>query len=128
MFQAPRTHGTTEISGQLLGGTELIEWVRDERGLELTHDESGVRLLEENIDEWRHDPVLGPKLGNEAGLFLGGVLVNVIDGARWVAWPNGHPVVRLVSGREVDVTALVARRIIADPTSLLDVVDLARRG
>jgi len=30
-------------------------------------------------------------LGNEAGLFPGSVITVSIPGARWPAWPTGHP-------------------------------------
>jgi hypothetical protein len=50
-------------------------------------------------------------LGNEIGLYLGTVIVRNVLGARWHAWPNGHPVVRLHSGRELDVIALVGQRL-----------------
>ena len=42
-------------------------------------------------------------LGNDAGLYLGTVVVRTVPGARWEIWPNGQPVVRLDSGREIDV-------------------------
>ncbi len=128
MFQSPHSRGTTELSIQLLGRNDLVTWAWEEHGVELTHDETGLGLLDDHLDEWRDDPLFGPKLGNEAGLFLGGVLVSVVDGARWVAWPNGHPVVRLSSGRDVDATALAAQRILSESTSLLHVLVEARRG
>jgi SAM-dependent methyltransferase len=36
------------------------------------------------------------------------VIVATIAGARWRLWPNGHPVVRLASGRDLDVAAMAS--------------------
>jgi hypothetical protein len=46
-------------------------------------------------------------LANDAGCYLGTVLVQHDDLARWKVWPNEHPVVRLASGRDVDVGGIV---------------------
>lgn len=43
--------------------------------------------------------------------FLGTVIVSAIHGAHWRLWPNGHPVVRLASGRDLDVIALANERL-----------------
>jgi hypothetical protein len=43
----------------------------------------------------------------EGGLYLGTVMVGHLAGARWHIWPNGHPVVKLGSGHELDVVAIV---------------------
>lgn len=40
------------------------------------------------------------------GLYLGTVLVRTVRGAVWHVWPDGQPVVRLESGREIDVVAM----------------------
>ena len=50
-------------------------------------------------------------LGNEAGLFLATVIIASVAGARWRVWPNGHPVVRLASGRELDAVAVGDDRV-----------------
>jgi hypothetical protein len=39
-------------------------------------------------------------------------------GARWHVWPNGHPVIRLVSGRDLDVVAVVSHRMRAGSREL----------
>jgi hypothetical protein len=46
-------------------------------------------------------------LDNDCGLYLGTVIVGHQPHARWHVWPNGHPVIRLASGRELDVVAAV---------------------
>jgi hypothetical protein len=43
----------------------------------------------------------------DGGLYLGTVLVRHLHQALWQVWPNGHPVVRLPSGRDLDVVAVV---------------------
>ena len=50
-------------------------------------------------------------LGNEAGLFPATVIIASVAGARWRVWPNGHPVVRLASGRELDAVAVGDDRV-----------------
>ena len=47
----------------------------------------------------------------QAGLFLGTVILARVAGARWRVWPNAHPVVRLPSGRELDVVAMGNDRV-----------------
>ena len=57
------------------------------------------------------DPTIAPGLTNEVGIFLGDVVLHEISNARWHVWPNGHPVIRLGNGRELDVTALTRTRV-----------------
>jgi hypothetical protein len=52
----------------------------------------------------------------DGGLYLGTAMVRHLPGVRWHLWPNGHPVVKLASGREVDVVAIV--RDLADAGQL----------
>jgi hypothetical protein len=49
--------------------------------------------------------------GTEAGLFLGTVIVATIPGARRRLRPDGHPVVRLATGRDLDVVAMANDRM-----------------
>jgi hypothetical protein len=58
---------------------------------------------------------------SDAGLFLGTVIVSAIRGAHWRLWPNGHPVVRLASGRDLDVIALANDRLRSGQPRLTDV-------
>ncbi|MGH3396481.1 MAG: DUF6278 family protein [Streptosporangiaceae bacterium] len=57
-------------------------------------------------------------LDAEGALYLGTVLVRQLPGARWHVWPNGHPVIRLVSGRDLDVVAVVSHRMRAGSREL----------
>jgi hypothetical protein len=49
-------------------------------------------------------------LETDGGLYLGTVIVRHYPGARWHIWPNGHPVVRLPSGGDLDMVAAVSNR------------------
>ena len=80
------------------------------QGVTLTDTAESLVAVEDRLDEWLHS-ALGPRLTNEVGRYLGSVIVANLPGARWVAWPNGHPVVRLPSGSELDTTAIVADRL-----------------
>ncbi|MFE3771640.1 MULTISPECIES: DUF6278 family protein [unclassified Streptomyces] len=90
---------------ELLSECELLRDQAATAGVEL---DDSVRSLEE-LDQlqpvWRDDPEVLPWLGNDAGLYLGTVVVRTVPGAVWHVWPDGQPVVRLVSGREIDVVA-----------------------
>jgi Family of unknown function (DUF6278) len=57
----------------------------------------------------------------EAGLFLGSVIVATVAGAHWRLWPNGHPVVRLASGRDLDVAAMTSERVSKGEPRLADI-------
>jgi hypothetical protein len=50
-------------------------------------------------------------VAGEAGLFLGTVIIATIPDARWRVWPNGHPVVCLSPGRDLDVVAMAHDRV-----------------
>ncbi|WP_411142146.1 DUF6278 family protein [Streptomyces sp. x-80] len=90
---------------ELLSECELLRAQAADSGVEL---DDSVRSLEE-LDQlqpvWRDDPEVLPWLGNDAGLYLGTVLVRTVRGAVWQVRQDGRPVVRLASGREVDVVA-----------------------
>ena len=69
-----------------------------------------LALLDHALGERRDDQEIAV-LGTEVGLFLGTVITASVRGARWRVWPNGHPVVRLASGRELDVAAIGSARV-----------------
>jgi hypothetical protein len=103
---------------------EVLHWAA-ERNLALSDEPEGLTALDGALNEWAVDPVIGHRLGNEVGLYLGSAIVKSVEGARWSVWPNGHPVVRLVSGRDLDVTALVDQRLQGKGMSLPDVYSKA---
>lgn len=51
------------------------------------------------------------RLANEAGHYLGTVLVCHADGARWQVWPNGHPVVRMPAKRDPIQARILTERV-----------------
>jgi Family of unknown function (DUF6278) len=128
VYGSPRIGAYAELGDELLGAHDLIGWARDQHSVNLTNDEAGLRLLDGHLDEWRLDSFIGPRLTNEAGNFLGSVIVAEVAGARWIAWPNGHPVVRLSSDRDVDVIALAGQQVTSHQAGLLDILERARRG
>jgi hypothetical protein len=81
-----------------------------------------LNVVDDLLDEWAGDTEIGPQLGNEVGLFFGSVVVNSVPGARWHVWPNGHPVIRLATGRELDVIALVGQRLHAGGPTLPEIL------
>ena len=96
---------TTDPEGvaELLAECELLRARAKQRGLELDDSPSSLAALDQLPPRWRDDPEELPWLGNDAGLYLGTVLVRTVPGAVWSIRPGGHPVVRLASGREIDV-------------------------
>lgn len=88
---------------ELLSECELLRAQAGESGLELDDSAASLVALDQLTPRWRDDPELLPWLGNDAGLYLGTVIVRSVRGAVWHVWPGGHPVVRLASGREIHV-------------------------
>lgn len=88
---------------ELLSECELLRARVGQQGLELDDSPASLEALDQLPPRWRDDPEELPWLGNDAGLYLGTVIVRTVRGAAWHVWPGGHPVVRLASGREVNV-------------------------
>lgn len=90
---------------QLLSECELLRARAAAAGIGLDDSTASLEALDQMVPRWRDDPDEIPWLGNDAGLYLGTVIVRTVPGAVWQVWPNGRPVVRLASGREIDVVA-----------------------
>jgi hypothetical protein len=103
---------------------QVPQWAA-ERNLLMNKDPESLLVIDGALNEWKVDPLIGHKLTNEVGLYLGNMMVKNIDGAHWTVWPNGHPVVVLNSGTEMDVTDLVRRRLQVSGRSLPDVYSQA---
>ncbi|MFB7916494.1 DUF6278 family protein [Streptomyces sp. NPDC056061] len=88
---------------ELLAECELLRVRAERRGLRLDDSPASLTALDQLPPRWRDDPEELPWLGNDAGLYLGTVLVRNVPGAVWNIWPSGRPVVHLASGREIDV-------------------------
>ena len=109
-----------------LGRRDLLRaWTRA-RGFELEDTPEDLRLLDQALDEaideaGGYGPVPVVRVGSEAGLFLGAVIVATVPAACWRLWPNGHPVIRLPSGRDLDVVALGDDRVTNGAPLLADI-------
>ncbi|MFE9241552.1 DUF6278 family protein [Streptomyces sp. NPDC007007] len=90
---------------ELLAECELLRVRAGQQGLELDDTPASLAALDQLSPRWRDDPEELPWLGNDAGLYLGTVIVRTVPGAAWDIWPSGRPVVRLESGREIDVVS-----------------------
>ena len=93
----------------LLGRCQQLRAWAQAYGLELEGVPEDLGLLDQALDEamsQANGEPGGPSriaaVTGEAGLFLGSVIIATVPGARWRLWPNGHPVVRLSSGRDLD--------------------------
>jgi hypothetical protein len=87
----------------LLSECELLRSQASMAGLELDDSPASLAALDQLLPRWRDDAEALPWLGNDAGLYLGTVVVRTVTGAAWHVWPGGSPVVRLASGREIPV-------------------------
>ncbi|MCM2425406.1 DUF6278 family protein [Streptomyces sp. RKAG337] len=91
---------------ELLAECDLLRAQAQDAGVELDDSPGSLTALDQLVPQWRDDPEVLPWLGNDAGLYLGTVIVRTVPGAVWQVWPNGLPVVKLESGREIDVVAI----------------------
>jgi len=92
-----------ESAAQLLSECELLRDHAERAGVELDDTAESLSALDQLLPRWREDPEVSPWLGSDAGLYLGTVIVRTVPGAGWQLRPDGQPVVRLPSGRELDV-------------------------
>ncbi|MEV5971565.1 DUF6278 family protein [Streptomyces sp. NPDC051921] len=90
---------------ELLAECELLRARAQVAGVSLDDTPRSLAALDQIPPRWRDDPEELPWIGNDAGLYLGTVLVRTVPGAGWQLRPDGQPVVRLASGREIDVVA-----------------------
>ena len=117
-----------ERLGDMLGECEQLRtWARTHGGFELENIPEDLPLLDSALDQAielaRSELGGGSRialLGTQAGLYLGTVIVVTVSGARWRLWPNGHPVVRLPSGRDLDVVDIGNDRVCTGSPLLAD--------
>ncbi|MEV6542369.1 DUF6278 family protein [Streptomyces sp. NPDC051665] len=88
-----------------LSECELLRSHAAREGVQLDDSVGSLEALDQLVPRWRDDEETVSWLGNDAGLYLGTVIVRTVPGAAWAIWPDGQPVVRLDSGREFDVVA-----------------------
>ena len=118
VFGKPR-HADPTLLADMLGTCEQLRaWARTRYGLELENIPDDLPLLDRALGEAIEvapselgGPARIASLGSQADLYLGTVIVATVPGAHWRLWPNGHPVVRLPSGRDADVVAIANGQI-----------------
>jgi hypothetical protein len=115
----------------LLGRCEQLRtWTRA-HGFGLDGVPDDLALLDQALDQASGElggPLRITVVGNQAGLFLGTVIIATVPGTRWRLWPNGHPVVRLPSSRDLDVVAMANDRVSKGAPLLADVYADAAAG
>ncbi|MGX2993732.1 DUF6278 family protein [Streptomyces sp. JNUCC 64] len=95
--------GDSEGVAELFGECALLRSQAEAAGVELDDTAASLSGLDQLSPSWRDDPETLPWLGNDAGLYLGTVIVRTVPGASWRLRSDGTPLVRLASGREVPV-------------------------
>ena len=90
---------------ELLSECELLRSQASQEGVQLDDTAASLEALDQLVPRWRDDEEVLPWLGNDAGLYLGTVIVRTVSGAAWEIRSDGQPVIRLASGREIDVVA-----------------------
>jgi len=95
-------NNTARLNDALADCRKLRAWAQ-ERDVNLDDGPDSLPGLDRALDAAGEDALRALDL--DCGLYVGTVIVRHQAGARWRVWPNGHPVVRLVSGRELDVVA-----------------------
>ena len=92
-----------EAVAALLSECELLRSHAARAGVRLDDTPASLEALDQLVPRWRDDAETLPWLGHDAGLYLGTVVVRTVPGAAWRIRQDGEPVVRLASGREVEV-------------------------
>ncbi|MFJ8793474.1 DUF6278 family protein [Streptomyces sp. NPDC102462] len=100
---APVLPADREGVAELLSECDLLRSQAAQEGVRLDDSVTSLEALDQLVPRWRDDAEILPWLGNDAGLYLGTVIVRTVPGAYWEFQPGGQPVVRLASGREFDV-------------------------
>ncbi|MEU7278529.1 DUF6278 family protein [Streptomyces sp. NPDC045431] len=95
--------GDPDGVANMLAECALLRARVQELGVRLDDTPRSLEAIDQLPPRWRDDPEELPWLGNDAGLYLGTVIVRTVPGASWHLTPAGHPVVTLASGREIHV-------------------------
>jgi len=95
-----------EGANELLAECDLLRAQASAAGARLDDSVESLELLDQLVPRWRDDPDALTWLGNDAGLYLGTVIIRSVPGAVWHVRSGGQPVLRLASGREIDVVAV----------------------
>jgi hypothetical protein len=127
VYGIPRRPDPKQLE-ELLGRCDELRAFARAHGFELDGSPEDLALLDQAIDEatgQATSELSGPlridAALTQAGLFLGSVVVATVADAHWRLWPNGHPVVHLASGRDLDVAATASDRVSKGAPRLADV-------
>jgi hypothetical protein len=113
------------VAAALISCQRLRDWARDQQ-INLDDHPASLAAIDRALGHRRDEAM--PVLENEAGLYLGAVMVRNLRHFRWHVWPNGHPVLQLSSGRTFDVVALVNRQASTGEVRLADLYANAARA
>jgi hypothetical protein len=91
---------------ELLSECALLREQAGAAGVLLDDTPDSLHRLDQLLPRWHEDPERESWLGNDAGLYLGTVIVRTVRGSTWQLARDGSPMVRLPSGREVEVLAI----------------------
>lgn len=108
VFGPPGFDEPQRLAASLRACPGLRAWAVS-RGVLLDDTPHSLRLLDELLEAPDAGPGIAAHLDDQIGCYLGTVIVQHVPQARWRVWPNGHPVVALASGRDLDVLALAGR-------------------
>ena len=89
---------------------DLPRWVV-KRGEHLDGSPRDLEIVDAAIDDWRRDPELAVRLIPEVALQLGSVLFTQVADSRWDIRADGAPIIRLRSGKIVDLASVAEERV-----------------
>lgn len=92
-------------ANELLSECALLRETAVRGGVVLDDTPQSLAALDQLPPRWREDPETELRLGGDAGLYLGAMIVRTLPGASWRLRSDGQPVVALDSGRQLDVLA-----------------------
>jgi len=112
VFRSVGSGSPDRVENLALSCDGLREWSRDHE-VKLDDSPESLNELDEQLDSWNADETHHGKvdLSNEVGIYFGSVIIKNLEGSHWRVWPNGHPVIRLSDGKELDVTRLANDRL-----------------
>jgi hypothetical protein len=89
----------------LLSECELLRETAARAGVVLDDTPASLAALDQLPPRWRADPETEMRVGGDAGLYLGALIVRTVPGAAWRLRSDGQPVVALATGLQLDVLA-----------------------
>jgi hypothetical protein len=123
VYGTSRHPGPEQLHALLGQYKSLQEWARL-HGFDLDPVPENLAVLDAAIERFIEEDGRNTQMSameSGAGRFLGTLIVCTIHGTHWRLWPNGHPVVRLASGRDLDVIALTDSRLRSGQPYLADI-------